>query len=111
MYMNIYHSTYYLYNKTLDHLKISKKYTMRSIRCWHATEWVKMRTEYFIMGWEDKVPPNPLQHEDYKTTLIYYAQKGSDNREEAYERCLDKYPREDMPKEMQAVFDRKSKKK
>ena len=36
--------------------------SMRSIRCYHATEWVKLKTEYELMDEKHAIPPNPLQH-------------------------------------------------
>ena len=62
------------------------KYTMRSIRCYRATEWVKRRAECEILG--DLVPPNPLQHEtNAKTIIKNYAAKGANNQLEARRRC------------------------
>ena len=48
--------------------KNGHKYTMRSIRCYRATEWVKKRAECKILG--DMEPPNPLQHEKDAKTVI-----------------------------------------
>jgi hypothetical protein len=53
------HSLYPFYKAILTSLKIDKANVMRSIRCWHATEWVKLRAEYIVMGWKN-IPPNPL---------------------------------------------------
>ena len=63
---------------------------MRSIRKYHATEWVKIFYEYEVMNWQPP-PPNPLQHTTIKTTLTKYAEKGIDNKWEARKRCVEKY--------------------
>ena len=42
------------------------------------------------MGWEP-CPPNPLQHESYKTTLESYASKGCEDKWKAQVRCCEKY--------------------
>ena len=63
--------------------------TMRSIRAKKATDWVRLCSEYKVMGFPDE-PSNPLQHESDSTTRIYYAEKGSDNMLEARKRCIDK---------------------
>ena len=63
---------------------------MRTIRAYRATEWVKLDTEYKVMNWRP-APPNPLQHRDRKTAIENYAAKGSDDIQEAYKRCLEKY--------------------
>ena len=63
--------------------------TMRSIRAKKATDWVRLCSEYKVMGFPDE-PSNPLQHETDSTTRIYYAEKGSDNMLEARKRCIAK---------------------
>lgn len=57
-------------------------YDMRSIRAYHATEWVKLVTEYRLMNWKPE-PLNPLQHETERMTKEHYAAKGSDRIVEA----------------------------
>ena len=77
--------------KLIRHDNKGHKYTMRSIRCFRATEWVMKRTECEILG--DVVPPNPLQHEANARTIIQnYAKKGADDLFEARKRCWEKYP-------------------
>ena len=63
--------------------------TMRSIRAKKATDWVRLCSEYKVMGFPDE-PSNPLQHESDTTTRTYYAEKGSDNMLEARKRCIAK---------------------
>ena len=65
-------------------------YSMRTIRAYRATEYIKLRTEYKVMGWSPS-PPNPLQHTNDRMTLDNYAEKGSDNVHEARKRCALKY--------------------
>ena len=65
-------------------------YNMRSVRCYKATKWVQICTEYDVMGWDMK-PDNPLQHTTAKLTKNTYAEPGSDNTDQAMRRCLDKY--------------------
>ena len=54
----------YWFGKVMKETKLPRedenkhKYTMRSVRCYRATEWVKKRAECEIIG--DLVPPNPL---------------------------------------------------
>ena len=68
-----------------------KNYTMRSIRCYWATKWVKTCAECRVLRTLE--PPNPLQHEkDSKTVLKHYAELGSDSEFEARKRCWEKYP-------------------
>jgi hypothetical protein len=86
----LYGDLFQFYIKMLDTLRIESKYKMRAIRCWHATTWVKLQAEARIMGYD--APLNPLQHETMKTTLRYYAKKGSDRVTEAHKRCYIKYP-------------------
>lgn len=43
----------------------NRTYAMRSIRCHHAVEWVKLVDEYRLMGWSPE-PSKPLQHETEK---------------------------------------------
>ena len=59
---------------------------MRSVRCYHATEWVKVEAEYKFMGF-DMAPPNPLQHASRTLTVNTYAEKDAGNEEEAIKRC------------------------
>ena len=87
----------YWFNKTMQDAKLpirsskNQKYTMRSIRCYRATEWVKECAECKVLNWPE--PPNPLQHEKDSTTVKkYYAQRGADCRLEAFKRCREKYP-------------------
>ena len=63
---------------------------MRTIRAYRATEYIKLRAEYKVMGW-NPCPPNPLQHTNDRMTLENYAAKGSDNVHEARKRCALKY--------------------
>ena len=85
-------------------MNISHEYTMRSIRCWYATEWIKYQAEQPFLK-EPKYLTNPLQHASRKTTMQYYARNGSDDREEAYKRCLKKNGRSLLKstKEIQAM--------
>lgn len=66
-------------------------HNMRSVRCYKATKWVQICTEYDVMGWDMK-PDNPLQHTTAKLTKNTYAEPGSDNIDQAMRRCVDKYP-------------------
>ena len=68
----------------------NRLYNMRSIRSFHATEWVKLVLEYRLMGWTPE-PPNPLQHESERMTIDHYATKGVTNKVEVQQRCLRKY--------------------
>ena len=36
-----------------------KVYNMRSVRCYHATKYVELKTEFEVMRWKC-IPPNPL---------------------------------------------------
>ena len=54
------------------------RYSMRTIRAYHATVYVMLKAEYEVMGWKP-LPPNPLQHLSDSTTLEHYAAKGSYN--------------------------------
>ena len=65
-------------------------YSMKSIRKYRATEWVKLVTEYKVMKWHP-LPPNPLQHKSASMTLAVYAEEGADNELKARRRCVDKY--------------------
>ena len=87
----------YWYNKTMRDAKLlirnskNQKYTMRSIRCYKATEWVRECAESKVLKWPE--PPNPLQHEkDSMTVKKNYAQRGADSELEAYRRCREKHP-------------------
>ena len=70
--------------------EIGDRLTMRSIRCHHATEWVKLDAEHKFMGLPK--PPNPLQHESEATTRRHYAEKQVDDLEDTMKRCLFKWP-------------------
>ena len=70
--------------------KDGKRYSMRTIRASIATKWVEQVMEHRVMEWKPE-PPNPLQHEDWKTTLDNYAAKGCNNLLEANRRCFAKY--------------------
>ena len=71
--------------------KKNQKYTMRSIRCYRATEWVRDCAECKVLKWPE--PPNPLQHEkDSMTVKKNYSQRGADSYLEALRRCREKYP-------------------
>ena len=70
--------------------KNKKKYSLRNIRAYRATEWVKLAVEYKVMGWRPE-PPNPLSHTEWKTTLANYATKGCESVFEARRRCFEKY--------------------
>ena len=63
---------------------------MRSIRATRATEWLRMRAEYKVMGWSFELP-NPLQHCSDDTTRRYYAEKQCEDELQARVRCIDKY--------------------
>ena len=65
-------------------------YSLRTIRAYRATEWVKLVMEYRIMGWKPE-PPNPLSHTQWNTTLANYAAKGCESEYEARRRCFLKY--------------------
>lgn len=67
-----------------------KQYSLRTVRAFRATEWVKLTMEYKMMGWTPE-PPNPLSHTDWKTALTHYASKGCENEWEARLRCCEKY--------------------
>ena len=86
----------YWFNKTMKAAKLTlrnekgQKFTMRSIRCYRATEWVMECAECKVLKWPE--PPNPLQHEkDSMTVKRNYAQRGADSELEAYRRCREKY--------------------
>ena len=87
--VTLYNGLFGFYTKILKTLNIDSKFAMRTIRCWHATQWVKHRAEASVM--RRTALPNPLQHESVKTTLLYYAKKGSDNVNDAHKRCEKKY--------------------
>ena len=70
--------------------KNRKLYSLRTIRAYRATEWVKLVMQYRVMGWKPE-PPNPLSHKQWKTTLDNYAAKSSESEWEARRRCFDKY--------------------
>ena len=78
----------YHYRELLKKLKVNPMYTMKTIRCLYATEWVKKKTECEITG--EQVPPNPLQHDVAATTEKYYALKGSNNVEQARKRISER---------------------
>ena len=63
------------------------KYNMRSVRCYHATKWVRTVADYKFMEWDDP-PPNPLQHVKPTLTKATYAEEGADNTDAAMRRCL-----------------------
>ena len=71
-----------IYHNMIDSLGIEKKFTMRSIRCYHATRYValnvaaKQCTNNLVV----RMPPNPLQHESLSTTKKHYSQKEAFNR-------------------------------
>ena len=69
------------------------RYSMRTVRAYRATEYIRLRAEYRVMQWKPE-PPNPLQHLSTKTTLTYYAAQGSDSEWEARRRCVEKYGRD-----------------
>ena len=85
----------YWYWKTMRDAALSleneqgERLNMRSIRCYFATEWIKLDAECKFMGWPR--PPNPLQHESAATTRRYYSASQADNQEDAIKRCLVKY--------------------
>ena len=66
-------------------------HNMRSVRCYHATEWVKFREDMIFMKWIKAIPPNPLQHATVAFTIKTYAEKGANDSKAAQERCLKKY--------------------
>lgn len=87
----------YWFNKTMKDAKLplrnekGQKFTMRSIRCYRATEWVRECAECKVL--KQLEPPNPLQHEKNSLTVKKnYAQRGADSELEAYRRCREKYP-------------------
>ena len=53
-------------------------FSMKAVRKFRATEWVKLHAEYKVMKWKP-YPPNPLQHESAKMTLAAYAEKGANH--------------------------------
>ena len=63
---------------------------MRTARAFHATEWIKLVTEYRLMGWNPE-PLNPLQHVGEKMTMEHYATKNIDTQWEVQKRCCLKY--------------------
>ena len=65
-------------------------YSLRSLRCMRATEYVRLLKEYEIMGWEPK-PLNPTNHTSLKTTLVKYAEDGCEDMIAARVRCVHKY--------------------
>ena len=68
------------------HSKANRKYTMRSIRCTWATDWIKRCADCRVLRWPE--PPNPLQHEENaKTVLNNYAEPGADSEIDARKRC------------------------
>ena len=68
----------------------TKWYCMRTARAFRATEWIKLVTEYRLMGWSPE-PLNPLQHVGDKMTLEHYATRGIDSQWEVQKRCCVKY--------------------
>ena len=67
-----------------------KLYSLRTVRAFRATEYIKLLKEYEVMGWRPE-PINPLSHTDLKTTLKYYAETGADEVLAARLRCIEKY--------------------
>lgn len=80
----LYECLNYHYGQVLKKLNVIKRFSMKTIRCYYATEWVKKRRECLIL--QKTVPPNPLQHLKPETTIYYYAATGSDSAEEAKKR-------------------------
>ena len=70
--------------------RVKERYSMRTIRSYRATEYIRLKAEYKVMGWTP-LPPNPLQHLTDTTTLLHYAAKDSDSLWEARKRCKEKY--------------------
>ena len=68
----------------------TKWYCMRTARAFHATEWIKLVTEYRLMNWSPE-PLNPLQHVGEKMTMEHYATKGIDSKWSIQKRCCQKY--------------------
>ena len=83
-FLALYDCLHHHYGQVLKQKKINSRFTMKTIRCYYATEWVKKKTECELTG--EVVPPNPLQHDSAKTTEYYYAAKGSSSVEEARKR-------------------------
>lgn len=81
------------------------KYNMRSVRCYHATRWVKICADYKFMEWDDP-PPNPLQHVKPGLTKTTYAEIGADSEEQAIHRCV---LRKETRAEAIAILKRKNK--
>ena len=65
-------------------------YSLRSLRCMRATEYVRLLLEYLVMGWEPK-PLNPTNHTSLKTTLANYAEAGCDDPIAVRVRCVHKF--------------------
>ena len=76
------------------------KYNMRSVRCYQATKWVKLCTEFKVMGWE-MPPENPLQHTTPALARSTYAEADAGDENRARQRCLKKY------KEAKGLFKKK----
>ena len=73
----------YWFTKTLLDAGLPKKikegtYNMRSIRCYIATEWIKLKTEYEQMEYPNE-PINPLQHIKPGITANVYADLQADD--------------------------------
>jgi len=83
-FLALYDCLAYQFDEVLKKVKIDSRFTMKTIRCFYATEWVKKKAECELTG--EVIPPNPLQHDRAKTTEYYYAAKGSSNVEEARKR-------------------------
>ena len=75
----------------VDKLHSDKKhYSMRTMRAFRATEWLKLALEYKVMEW-DPAPPNPLAHKKSSTLIKHYAEIGCDDEWQARRRCYTKY--------------------
>lgn len=73
------------YNKKVKKDKKGKKkdevkYSLRSARCYKATNWIKLKAEYEIMGWVGALPDNPLQHTTPKLTEKTYAEPNAGDK-------------------------------
>ena len=67
---------------------------MRTARAFHATEWIKLVTEYRLMKWSPE-PLNPLQHAGEKMTMEHYATKGIDSKWNIQKRGCQKYAQDE----------------
>ena len=73
-------------------MKGEEKWTLRSVRCWHATAYIEKLAEYKVFGTSaDKFICNPFQHITLGITKSFYAAKHSDSLEKAKKRLKDKY--------------------